>query len=63
MPEVGEADTERIRWLSRKAVSVDRPERDAILAQLYSLDLDKCPPAAVDEVENATWRLITSAPQ
>jgi hypothetical protein len=63
VPKVSEADIERIRWLSRKAVNVDRPERDAILAQLYALDLDKCPPAAVEEVEDATWRLITSAPQ
>jgi hypothetical protein len=51
-------DTQGILELCERARKAKRPERDQILAQLYTLDLDRCKTKAVEAVELLTYDLI-----
>ena len=59
-PRLDEHDTQGILALCEQARQTPRPKRDQVIIQIFSLNLDRCRPKALDAVELLIYDLIVN---
>jgi len=60
LAKLDDHDTEGILALCEQARRAVRPERDPLIALLYSLNLDRCRTRALEAVEGLTYDLVVN---
>lgn len=60
VPRLDEHDTQGVLALCEQARRTARPERDRVISQIFTLNLDRCRPKALDAVELLIYDMIAS---